>query len=261
MENKNSLLRAAYERVAALFPDFICQRSELRMERALQNNVSAYTFQVKQGNNTTDGPNQILLNDEDAFVLVATQVYVMKQQLAPAAGPAQYNNTQRFTYPDPQVFTGAPASRAEEWQALFTIWNGQLSFNTGSLQRIKPIDLYSHLYVPQAQVINPEAAIEDVAIGNGRTNPSLAEFGGFAMENYAWVEHQPTPIFDGKQNNSFTIGLGSGDLLAIQGNYTAAGVLDNTLPSNVLGLRALGILIANGAAEMKRFKESWDLQR
>ena len=244
--NNTSLLRAAYERTAQRFPNFITQRSELRIEQPLQTNQNQYQFQIKQGNSSSDGPNAVLLNDQDAFVLVATQIYVMKQD--PTTTPVQYNNAQRFTYPDPQVFVGAPASNAVEWAALFTIWNGQLSFNTSSLQRMKPIDLYSHLYVPQAQVVPPLADVLSI------TNSTLAEFNGPA--NDAWVEHQPTILLDGSQQNSFLITLGAGDTQAIDGSYVAGG--GRTADTrNYLGIRLLGLLVAEGAMQAKQFEKSW----
>ena len=244
--NVTSLLRGAYERVSARFGNFIVQRQELRIELPLLSNQNQYTFQIKQGNSSSDGPNANLLNDQDAFVLVATQIYVMKQD--PSTTPIQYNNSQRFTYPDPQVFVGAPAGQAEEWAALFTIWNGTMSFNTSSLQRMKPIDLYSHLYVPQAQVIPPLTDVLSI------TNNTLAEFNGPA--NDAWVETQPTILLDGSQNNSFIITLGSGDITAISGAFGAAGSEADT--RNYLGLRLLGLMVAEGSMQAKQFDKSWN---
>lgn len=245
--NNVSLLRAAYERAAARFSKFIIQRQELRVELPLQSNQNQYNFQIKQGNSSTDGPNSVLLNDQDAFVLVATQLYVMKQN--PSSTPVQYNNSQRFTYPDPQVFVGAPAGLAEEWAALLTIWNGQMAFNTSSLQRMKPIDLYSHLYVPQAQVVPADDGTLLTI-----TNNTLAEFNGPA--NDAWVELQPTILLDGSQNNSFLITLGAGDIQAIDGSYAADGDRD-AVTRNYLGLRLLGLLISEGSMQAKQFESSW----
>lgn len=246
--NVTSLLRDAYERTAQRFPNFITQRSELRIELPLKANQNIYPFQIKQGNTTTDGPNAVLLNDQDAFVLVATQLYVMKQN--PSTTPVQYNNSQRFSYPDPQVFVGAPAGKAKEFAALWTIWNGQLAFNTSSLQRIKPIDLYSHLYSPQAQVIpSDDGTLLTI------TNPTLAEFNGPA--NDAWVEHQPTILLDGSQNNTFLLTLGSGDITAIDGSYAADGDQD-AVTRNYIGLRLLGLLVSEGSMQAKQFEKSWN---
>lgn len=247
--NNVSLLRGAYERTASKFPNFIVQRSELRLEQQLQANQNQYTFQFKQGNNSTDGPNAILLNDQDAFVLVATQLYVMKYN--PSGTPVPYNNQQRFTYPEPQVFVGAPAARATEFQALWTIWNGSMVFNTNSLQRLKPFDLYSHLYAPQAQVVPSDDGTLLTLVNN-----TVAEFNGPA--NDAWVEHQPTILFDGTQNNTFVLTLGAGDTLAIDGSYAADGGQDAT-GRNFLVLRLLGLLIANGAMSAKQFANNWNV--
>jgi hypothetical protein len=249
MDTSNSLLRAAFDRARAKFPNFIVQRQELRIENLLQPNQNQYQFQLKQGNSTSDGPVNILLNDEDAFVLVATMLYVKKQNTT--AVPNQYANSQPFTYPEPQVFVGTPAGQAQEWQALFTIWNGRLSFKTGSLERIKPMDTLSHLYVPAAQVIPADDGTLLTLANN-----TLAEFNGPNIENFAWVEQQPTLLVDGKQNNVFTLQLGSGDTTAIDGSYAADGDQD-AVPRNVVGLRCLGLLIQNGASEAKRYESSW----
>ncbi len=246
--NNTSLLRGAYERVSAKFPNFIIQRQELRLEQQLLTNQNQYTFQFKQGNNSTDGPNAVLLNDQDAFVLLATQLYVMKRN--PTGTPIPYNNAQRFTYPEPEVFVGAPAGKPTEYEALWTIWNGTMVFNTNSLQRMKPLDLYSHLYAPQAQVIPPLDAVLSI------TYPTIAEFNGPA--NDAWVEHQPTILFDGQQNNTFVITIGAGNTAAIDGSYAADGGQDAT-GRNYLGLRLLGLLVANGAMAAKQFSSNWNV--
>lgn len=245
--NVTSLLRGAYDRTAARFPGFITQRSELRVELPLKTNQNQYNFQIKQGSSTSDGPNSVLLNDQDAFVLVALQIYIMKQ--APATTPPQYNNSQRFTYPDPQTFVGAPAGKALEYEALWTIWNGTISFNTSSLQRMKPFDLYSFLYAPQAQVIPSDDGTLLTLL-----HPTAAEFNGPA--NDAWVEIQPTILLDGSQNNTFQISLGSGDITAIDGSYDGDGIQDATT-RNYLGLRLLGQLVSEGAVQAKQFEKSW----
>lgn len=245
--NTVSLLRGAYDRTAARFGGFVTQRSELRVELPLKPNQNQYQFQIKQGNSTTDGPNAVLLNDQDAFVLVATQLYVMKQ--APATTPPQYNNSQRFTYPDPQTFVGAPAGKALEYNALWTIWNGTMSFNTSSLQRMKQFDVYSHLYAPQAQVIPSDDGTLLTLL-----HPTVAQFNGPA--NDAWVEIQPTILLDGSQNNTFTLTLGSGDLTAIDGSYAADGDQDATT-RNYVGLRLLGLLVSEGAQQAKQFEKAW----
>lgn len=243
------ILRGALERTQSRFPNFITQRQELRIEQLLKANQNQYQFQLKQGNNTSDGPVNILLNDEDAFVIVGTALYVKKQNTT--AVPNQYANSQPFSYPDPQVFTGAPAGQPKEYEALLTIWNGTLAFNTGSLQRIKPMDTLSHLYVPPAQVIPSDDGTLLTLV-----NPTLAEFNGPNQDYFAYVEHQPTLLLDGKQNNVFTLNLGSGSLTGIDGSYAADGDQD-AVPRNVVGLRILGILIHNGAAEAKRFAGTW----
>ena len=242
------MFRAAFERTRAKFPNFIVQRSHLRMELPLRSNTTTYQFQMKQGSFTTDGPNPVLLNDNDAFVLLGFFPYVMKQN--PSSTPPQYNNSQRFTYPDPQVFVGAPAGQASEWEALLAVWNGQFSFNTQSLVRIKPIDLYPSLYAPAAQVV-PAGATNSLA------NASLAQFEGPNERHPAFIELQPTLLIDGSQSNVLTVTLGSGDITAIDGSYAADGDQD-AVTRNYLGIVAIGLLIQEGSAASKRFATGWE---
>lgn len=249
MGNINQLLRGAFERSRDKFPNFIIQRMEFRLELPLRTNQNSYSFTLKQGSATSDGPNSVLLNDQDAFVLLATRLYAMKQN--PSTTPVQYNNSQRFTYPEPQVFVGAPAGQATEYQSLWTLWNGQLSFKTGSLERIKPIDTYSHLYIPQAQVIPNDDNF------NPLTAPSLAEFNGPNSQMFGYVEHQPTILLDGSQNNIFTVTLGSGDISGIDGSYLANGD-QGAVTRNYIGLNLLGLLIMEGSTAAKRFDKSWE---
>ena len=246
----NSALRAAYERTAAKFPKFIINRHVLRMEQLLAPNQSTYRFQMKQGNTSTDGPNQVLLNDDDAFVLVGLSIGIVKHDLT--TSPPQYGNFQLFTYPDPEVFVGAPAGSPFEYQSLLCIWNGTLQFNTASLLRIKPHDTSDYLMVPREQVTPPVADVNDLL------NPTLPEFGGRGDTSRSYIEIQPTPLIDGQMQNEFTLNLGAGNYTGIDGSYTSAGAATAT-SRNWLVLRAYGLLIAQGSTAAKQFTESWGI--
>lgn len=246
----NAALRAAYERTAAKFPGFIINRSVLRMEQPLASNQSTYKFQMKQGNVSTDGPSQVLLNDDDAFVIVGLSLGIVKHDLS--VSPAQYGNFQLFTYPDPEYFVGAPAGAAFEYQSLLTIFNGTLQFNTASLLRIKPHDTSDYLMVPRAQVVPPVADVNDLL------NPTLPEFGGRGDTSRSYIEMQPTPLVDGQQQNEFTLNLGAGDYTGIAGQYTSAGAA--TVESrNYLVLRVLGMLVAQGSVAAKQYTKEWGI--
>ena len=135
----------------------------------------------------------------------------------------------------------APAGRAVEWQALLTIWNGKLSFKTGSLERIKPTDTNEFMFAPA---------------GADQAATVISSRRAFGQENQGWVEQQPLFLLDGSQNNQFSLDLGSGDILAIDGSYVAGGGQTAT-SRNILVLSVLGINIANGAEAAKRFAQSW----
>jgi len=232
-------LRGAFERTKAVFPKFVISRQVLRVEELLTAQKSSYSFQLKQGNSSTDGPLENLLNDSDAFVLTHIAIGIKKQDLT--LTPPQLGNFQVYNYPPIATFVGVPAGQATEWQSLMCIWNGKLSFRTGSLERIKPTDTNEYLFAP--------AGADQVAT-------VISSRRAFGDQSQGWVEQQATLLLDGSQNNEFNLQLGSGDLTGIAGQYTAAGATTAT-SRNVVVLSALGLCVANGAESAKRFAESW----
>ncbi len=235
----NSLLRNAFERAKLQFPKFVISRQVLRVEENLANNKTNYDFQLKQGNSSTDGPLENLLNDSDAFILLAVAIGIKKQDTT--LTPPWYGNYNVYNYPPQAIFNGAPAARAVEWQALMTIWNGKLTFKTGSLERIKPTDTNEYLFAPG---------------GADQASTVISSRRAVGQESQGWVEQQGQLVLDGSQNNQFSLNLGSGDILAIDGVYTSGGAATNTA-KNVVVLSCLGLNIANGAQAAKRFAESW----
>jgi len=233
----DSLLRGAVERTAALFPKFVISRQVLRMEQSLASNKSAYTFQVKQGNASTDPPLSVLLNDSDAFVLCAISLGIKKQDTSKT--PAWYGNYTVYNYVNSAVFVGAPAGQATEAQSLECIYNGKLSMRTASLERIRPTDTREYKQAPDIQTA------------------SISPFGSLGDWGRAYVEQQPTILLDGSQNNEFTLQLGAGDYTGISGVYTAGGAATATA-LNVVVLELLGLIVQNGAQAAKRFAESWN---
>lgn len=231
-----SLLRGAFDRASEIFPNFAISRQVLRMEQNLANNKSEYQFQLKQGNASTDPPLSVLLNDADAFVLVAMSIGIKKQDLT--KNPQQIANFTVYNYVNNLVFTGVPTGQATEAASLECIYNGKLSFKTGSLERIRATDTREYKQAPDIQTA------------------TISPFGGFGDYGRAWVEQQPTLLIDGSQNNVFSLQLGAGDYTGIAGNYTAAGATTNTA-LNVLVLECLGLVIQNGAEQAKRFATSW----
>lgn len=231
-----SLLRATTERVSREFPKFVISRQVLRMEQLLSSNSGTYRFQMKQGNNSTDPPLSNLLNDSDAFVLCGLSLGIKKQDTTQT--PPWYGTYKVYNYVNAAIFTGVPAAHATEAAALQCIYNGKLSFRTGSLERIRPTDTREFEQAPDIQTA------------------TISPFGSFGDFGRAYVEQQPTFLIDGSQNNEFTLQLGAGDYFGITGLYTAAGAATNTA-ANVVVLEALGLIIQNGAESAKRFAESW----
>ena len=228
-------LRDAYSRVKSLFPNYIISKQVLRVEEQLANNKSNYQFQLKQGNSSTDGPLENLLNQNDAFVLCALALGIKKQDTS--TSPPRYGNYQPFFFPNPNVFVGAPAGQATESSALLTVYNGQINFATGSVERMKFMDTNQFLMVPQDRDINDGLAVQNAV-------------------NTPWSEVQPNFLIDGEQNNQFNLNLGAGDITAIDGRYTSGGAATATA-RNVLVLFALGLIIHNGSAAVKQAK-GWE---
>lgn len=260
MASMQDRLRATYERAQAKFPEFQIQTQVLRREIPLNNTRNGYAISLKagQGNNPFgDSGSEIFLDQNDAFVMCGLSVAVKKQDTT--LSPAQYGNFPLFTYPDPQYFIGAPAGQAIESAALMCIWNGTLSFRTNVLQRIKAMDTSKFLFTPPTQVKNAIATDADTYPGNGQTQQSLPEYGGWDWESQGFIELQPTMLLDGAENNQFELGLGNGSITAIDGSYAADGDRDAT-SRNVVVLRAYGLLIPDGSKAAKKFADSWRLQ-
>lgn len=254
-------LARVVERTQAKFPNFMVQTQVLRRMIPLNSNRNNYQVSLKfgSGNNPYgDSGQEIFLDDNDAFAMCGVALRI--QKVDTTTTPQKFGNYQPFTYPDPQVFVGAPANRAPEYQALMCIYNGNLSFRTNTLQRIKPMSAGKFLFVPPTQVINAIATDADTYAGNGLTNSRLAEYGGWDWESQGFIELLPSKLLDGSENNQFELQLANGDTLALDGSYAADGDQDATT-RNYLSLEVYGVLIPDGSKAAKQFGESWELQK
>lgn len=262
MATMQDRLRSTFERVQPKFQNFMMQTGVLRREIPLASTQNTYKISLKSGEgNDPNGASggEVFLDQNDAFVLCALAIGIKKQDTSLAT--KRYGNYQVYTYPDPQTFVGAPASNAEEWEALLTIWNGTLSFRTNTLQRIKAISSEIFLYVPPTQVTDPIATSNTASAayaGNGQTNPRLAQYGGWDWESQGFKELQPTLLLDGSENNQFELTLGAGNTVALDGSWTSGGAQTATT-RNVLVVQAMGLLIPDGAKSAKEFSKSWAL--
>lgn len=264
MATSQDRLASVVERVQRKFPNFMLQTQVLRREVLLNGNNNNYKFSLKSGSgNNPNGESgeEVFLDGNDAFVLCGLSIAIKKVDTSFTVD--RYGNYPIFTYPDPQVFVGAPANRAKEYEALQCVWNGQLSFRTNTLQRIKAMDASKFQFTPPTQVINA-VATSNVATqayaGNGLTNPRLPEYGGWDWESQGFIELLPAKILDGSENNQFELSLANGDILAIDGSYASDGDQDATA-RNYLVLRAYGVLIPDGSKAAKQFSSSWDLMQ
>lgn len=254
-------LARVVERTQTKFPEFMLQTQVLRRLVPLSSTRNNYQISLKFGNGNNpygDSGEEIFLDDNDAFVMCGLALRI--QKVNTTTSPAQYGNFMPFTYPDPQYFVGAPAGQALESAALMCVYNGNLSFRTNTLQRIKPMSCVKFLFVPPTQVINAIATDADTYPGNGLTNQRLPEYGGWDWESQGFIELLPSKILDGSENNQFELILANGSTTALDGSYAADGDQDATT-RNYLSLEVFGVLIPDGSKSAKQFATSWDLQK
>lgn len=239
--SKFSRVREALQAAGMGDPNkYIIQPKTLRVEQLLSTTRDTYEFQLYE----TPGAGrdqEIKLNRNDMFFISAIAVYVYKQNTSTT--PAQYANTQKFTYPDTNFFPGAAGGTTPfEWMCLYLVWRGKLSLFTDPVQRIKDLDTSHMMYVPRRQYL--ESAFV------GITSDTYPEFGP-EMQARGFFELPAMPALYGQQNNRLSLELGSGDKSVIDGAVDAAGNSVNT--RNVLQIALHGFNVENGAEAQGRW--------
>lgn len=239
--------RAVYGRLQNWFPanglgqadDFIITESNLRVEQLLANNQNQYQFDLYEGSGSTDRPLEIKLNRNDLYF--ATHVALGIAKYDPSKTPIWYGNYPIFTYPDSNYFVGTGASAAIEYQALETIYQGELIFSTGNVNRFGPLMTDTLKYTPN----------RPYELGVASSSATTAVFPEYGPTAAARGFHRLTPnlVIDGQQTNKFTLTLGTGDYTNIAGATNAAGSAVNT--RNVLVLQLHGFRAVNAAAAAK----------
>lgn len=239
--------RAVYGRLQNWFPNnglgaadnFIITESNLRVEQLLASNQNQYVFDLYEGSGSTDNPLEIKLNRNDIYF--ATHVAVGITKYDPSKTPVWYGNYPIFTYPDSNYFVGTGSSAAVEYQALETIYQGELIFSTGNVNRFGPLMTNTLKYTPN----------RPFELGVASSAATTAVFPEYGPTPAARGFHRLTPnlVIDGQQTNKFTLTLGAGDYTNIAGATNAAGSAVNT--RNVLVLQLHGFRAVNAAAAAK----------
>lgn len=186
--NQRLVYRNAYramQRAGVSPSQAILSQSYLRLERVAATGVTNYQFGVlvnDQPGGSTIRPNEVRLNLQDSFFVSSIQLFT-------------YNTTNATdtdavlrTYPDRFVYTTAGAA-----QALYQLYNGQLSLTVNNRVITPTWDLMRHLVVPQTQ--------QNATLASG---VNIDQFEGGTYGEYAC---EPNWVLIGSKNNNLTINL------------------------------------------------------
>ena len=195
----------------------IITQTALRMHANLSANATQVNFNIKKGTDTDD-PGERRLAQDNIFFLTHIGLAIQKYWVS-GASLIDGGNYPLYTYPDPNYFTGAAAgNEASEADALNTVFDGMLTFNSAGVDRLKEILTSYFKYVPDSQylkLVAPQTADEHAQYG-----PSLGERG--------LVEIHGNQIIMGNLENKATLVLGAGSKAIINGSATVGNrvVLD-----------------------------------
>lgn len=239
--------RAVFARLGDWFPanlqaqasNFIITEASLRVEQLLVNNQNTYNFDLYQGTSNTDRPLEIKLNRNDLFF--ATHIAIGITKYDPSKSPVWYGNYPLWTYPESNYFVGTGSSAAIEYQALETVYEGNLTFQTGNVVRFGPVATSNFKYVPEGRYLLGVASSTNTTAQDPQYGP--------AKEGRGFQRVTPNLVIDGQQTNIFSLQLGAGDTTNIAGATNAGGTAVNT--RNVLVLQVYGFRAVNAAAAAK----------
>ena len=213
---------------------YIVYEKTLRLEQLLSTTRTRYDFNLYE---TPDAgrPQEIKLSRNDLFFVSHIGVFVYKQNTV--ADPAEYGNTQLFTYPDPNFFPGSAvaATAPFEWQCLYLVWRGKLSIYTDPVQRMKDFSTEQCMFVPNRTYIEPAFV--------GITSAIFPQFGADIAQR-GFYELAAMPALYGQQTNRLSIELGVGNQSVIDCAVDAAG--DAAETRNVLAIHLHGFNVENG---------------
>lgn len=228
---KRAKLMRALDAMQVQLDDYIISEQTLRLEAELKAGRNAYALQMYE-NPGSDRPQEIKLNRNDAFIVIAAALAITKQDKT--NDPPLYGNYPLFTFPDPGFFLGSPAAGLDEHECLETVYNGQLTIKTNNTDRLTGLSTSHFRYVPER------------TMGDGvypQYGPTLEKRGFFEME--------PHIILNGQQNNLVEVEIGAGDTAVIAGGIDgSAQAVDTT---NVMVVQLHGFLLSEAAAAATRY--------
>lgn len=240
--------RAVYGRLTNWFQEnrmgqldnYIVTETTLQVENFLAANQNQYIFDLAVGSLSAETPTELKLNRNDLFF--ATNISLGVKKYNPTKTPVWYGNFPIFTYPDSNYFNGTGAAgTALEYQALETLWGGNLVFNTGSVNRYGPLATTLLKYTPNRPFELGVAASPAVLAVSPEYGPTMAHRGFYRIT--------PNLAIDGQQTNIFTLALGAGDYTNIAGATVSGGGAAET--RNIVVLQVQGFKAVNAAAAAK----------
>jgi len=170
----------------------------LRLEQFLEPNKTNYTFQISE----QDGnplATEIRLNRNDLFYIAGICVALQK---------IDSDNVSRYpvlNYPDIAIFSGDNTTNLVEHEALETVYNGQMTFTTSSVEKVRDMNTNQFRSVPETQGVG-------AGVGTAFSYTTYPE-----GELY-FIPSTPMNILDGSKDNKIAFTLGGGDTAVIDGN-------------------------------------------
>jgi len=213
--------------------NYTISKQTLLMVAPLSTGSQLYQFNPVQatGNPLPNGLAQIQMNKNDWFYISGLGLQFGKADFSSSSGSfSNVGNFPRFSFPDPNYFTGAPAGQKTEVECLNTVVNGVLNLTVMSNPVI--INL-----VCRNLVFNPQSTYTSSPLAYPQIGPSQSERG--------YNDLTPNVVLDGNADNVFTVTLANGAYTDIDG-ATWPGTNAATT-RNLLYLCADGWIVKNQA--------------
>jgi len=213
--------------------NFTISKQTLLMVAPLSTASQQYQFYPVQaaGPGLPNGLSQIQMNKNDWFYVSGLGLQFGKGDFSSSSGAfSNTGNFPRFSFPDPNYFTGAPAGQKTEVECLNTVVNGVLNLTVMSNPVI--INL-----VCRNLVFNPQSTYLATPVTYPQIGPSQIERG--------YSDLTPNVVLDGNADNVFTVTLANGAITDIDG-ATWPGTTAATT-RNLLYLCADGWIVKNQA--------------
>lgn len=186
----------------------VLSQSFLRFEANLSTSVAQYTFDTLVNENTNPAfITQNKLNLQDAFIVGELGIYLA----VPTTSSTSETRVKLYTYPNSVTFTGAGIS-----DAMYTIYNGNLSLSINQRTILPYWDVMRHMYIPQTQLT--------AAVNSPIDQTEMYRQGMYTME--------PNVILVGSKKNILQLTCGAAPA-AVLANSRLVVIMRGILAQNV----------------------------